>query len=217
MSTRKINKVVIHHSAVSQSDIQKVIRSFDQNHKRLHTTKNGFWFHIAYHYIIGEKWEIMQTRPLDEAWFHASNRKVNNESIGICLVGDFDKTTPNKVQYKRLNQLLIDLSKQYTFTIHYHKEYAKKTCPWNLFGYDKVQDPFIIKEIIMEFYKNTYAIENPKGGKIITDPAGAIQRITKKDGSIDVSELVHFICVGFERLAKRDDVQAKALSDLLKK
>lgn len=103
---------------------------------------------------------------------------------------------------------LIEMAKKYGI----RNLKPKETCH---FEYDPKFIP--IKEIIMEFYKNTYATENPKGGKIITDPAGAIQRITKKDGSIDVSELVHFMCVGFERLAKRDDVQAKALSDLLKK
>jgi len=67
------------------------------------------------------------------------------------------------------------------------------------------------------FYKEVFEKENPKGGKIFSDPAGAVKRCTNKDGTANVGELVYLLATLVERLGRRDDVQAKALADLLKK
>jgi len=134
---RKINKIVIHNSVTPRDfDFEKTLISFNNNHKKRLTKKygqplsSGKYKNIAYHFVISWNGEITQTRDLNLVWYHASNIAVNNESIWICLVWKFDEETPSLEQYKAIRQLLKDLKKQYNFTIHAHREFANKTCPW---------------------------------------------------------------------------------------
>ena len=138
---RKINKIVVHHSWVYQEDMSKVISSFNQNHKnRLHPNPNWYGLHIAYHYIIGVNWEIDKTRQIKEVGYHASNRGVNQESIGICLVWNFDLYQPTQDQYKALKELIEELKSGfgYNITIHGHNEFCNKSCPWKNFDFQKL-------------------------------------------------------------------------------
>ncbi len=137
---REIDKIVIHHSAVDQSDLNKAIHSFDENHKRLHEFVNWLGYHIAYHYLIADSWEVAQTRPLNEVWFHASDFPVNKTSIGVCFIGDFDKRVPTEKQYQAFAKLVEELEKQYDLSIHFHNEYAPKTCPGRMFDYNRARN-----------------------------------------------------------------------------
>jgi len=136
---RRINKVVVHHSAVDQPDMDKLLQSIQRTHKeKLKQPADKNWSHIAYHYIIWVDWDIRRTRDLDSVWRHASNLAVNKESIGICLSWNFDKHKPTREQYESLFILLSKLERKFNFTIHGHNEYADKTCPGNLFDMDKI-------------------------------------------------------------------------------
>jgi len=131
---RKINKVVIHHSAVEQPSLDKLCASMQRTHKarlKQPADKNGSC--VAYHYIIWVDWDIRQTRDINSVWRHASNLKVNNESIWIMLSGNLDKRSPYRIQLKALYSLLRKLDREYNFIIHLHREYANKTCPWSQF------------------------------------------------------------------------------------
>ena len=127
---------------------------------------------------------------------------MNNTSIGVCFCGDFDANKPSQKQYNALNQLLIDLSKKYTFTVHYHNEYSTKSCPGKNFDYTKVQSPFInIKEIIMSYYKDLYKKE-VTDPKVIKDVEKAISVCVKPDGTVVAEELMYFIALAAERAVK---------------
>jgi N-acetyl-anhydromuramyl-L-alanine amidase AmpD len=134
MKILKVKSLIIHHSATSKDfDTDKSIQSFNTNHKlRLHKEKNGFGMHLAYHYIIGGEGKVINTRPANEAGWHASNYWVNLNSLGICLIGNFDLEKPNAEQVYALRDLLRRLCAKYNLkkeNIHLHSEYAKKTCP----------------------------------------------------------------------------------------
>lgn len=138
---RLINKIVIHNSATPKDrELDKQIHSFNITHKqRLHPKVNWYWNHIAYHYVIWGNWELEKTRPLSEAWYHAWNRDINNESIGICLCWDFNIDIPNPEQYKTFVELIKEL--QWGFedlTIHLHNEFKKTSCPWKHFDFNLV-------------------------------------------------------------------------------
>lgn len=136
---RKIDSIVIHHTAVDQSNMIKLITSIDKSHKLrwLHKTKNALWYHIAYHYIIWVNWEVTQTRLHSEIWFHASNLTINSKSIWIALSGNMDNHAPAKNQMDALMVLILELNKIFwkTLDIRYHNEFAKKTCPGKKFPY----------------------------------------------------------------------------------
>lgn len=137
-----IKKIVLHHSITPRDfDIDKSISSFNNTHKeRLHPQENSLGYHIAYHYVIWWLWDVIQTRGIDEVWYHASNWKVNNESVGICLTGNFDEEKPNEKQLKALWNLLLELENEHDgVNIHFHNEFSSKSCPWTNLTVDIIE------------------------------------------------------------------------------
>lgn len=61
----------------------------------------------------------------------------------------------------------------------------------------------VITSTIMKFYEEIYKKENPKWGKIITDPQGAINRVVDKDWNIDISELIYLMLIAIERVWRK--------------
>jgi N-acetyl-anhydromuramyl-L-alanine amidase AmpD len=96
----------------------------------LHQPISKTGLYIAYHYVIGGKGEIKQTRLDDEIGYHASNWPVNKTSIGICLLGNFDVEKPNPVQLFTLRDLIKKIKgKFYIKEVVGHRKYSAKTCP----------------------------------------------------------------------------------------
>ena len=135
---REIKYIVIHHAAVDQPDLDKMLTSINRSHKaRLHPKPNKLWYYIAYHYIIWVDWETKQTRLLSEVWYHASNLAVNKTSIWIMLSWNLDLHAPTTEQLASLISLVMELKERFPWArVCYHREFAKKTCPWNMFPYD---------------------------------------------------------------------------------
>jgi len=124
----KVKYLVIHHSATG-SGCARVFRA-------LHRRING-WADIGYHYIIGNgtlsgDGEIEPGRPVWAAGAHS--RGHNNESIGICLVGNLNETFPSAKQMEALTELLIDLMADHALSssaILLHKDVpgCRTECP----------------------------------------------------------------------------------------
>ena len=200
--SRVIKKIVVHHSVTPRDlELEKSIKSFDNNHaERLHKTKNRLGFHIAYHYVIAWNGSYKKTRMWGEIWYHASNKKINNESIWICLTWNFDTEKPTKAQYASLNKIIDEIKVVYPdITIHWHNEYASKSCPWHNFDFTQLQN------IIMLFYeklrKDNYE-KTDKEKRVFKEPKAFIDRI--KDLSIDekFSELTYLVAILAEKLGK---------------
>ena len=75
---REINRIVFHHSASPRSTTAASIHHY-------HTSVKG-WSDTGYHFVIEAEGEIVPARPLDMVGAHA--RGHNNDSIGVCIVGD---------------------------------------------------------------------------------------------------------------------------------
>jgi hypothetical protein len=129
---RDIKYVVIHHSATARDQtLENSVQSFNNSHKqRLHPEKNSLWFHIAYHYVIAWDGRRAKTRWLDEIWYHASNWEVNEQSVWICLTGNFDIEHLSKYQLEAFQYLRWELEKKlWPLEIKFHNEFAAKSCP----------------------------------------------------------------------------------------
>jgi N-acetylmuramoyl-L-alanine amidase len=133
---RKINSIILHHSYTPKNfDLDKTIQSISRNHKeRLHQPRSKTGLYTAYHWIIGGNGKAINTRFYDEIGYHASNWPVNQTSIGICLVGNFDKETPNPVQLWALRDIIKEIkSLFYIQEVSGHRKYSSKSCPgWNM-------------------------------------------------------------------------------------
>lgn len=105
------------------------------NIKQDHISNRGF-DDIGYHYGIeqvGGIYQIMTGRGLEWQGAHV---KGWNDSIGICLVGNFDKEEPNTDALVLLSKLVLSLLFLFDkrpCDIHFHNEVSTKTCPGKLF------------------------------------------------------------------------------------
>ena len=134
--------IVIHHSA-STKDSPAIM---DRYHRR-----NGMENGLAYHFVIGNgrgmrdgevyvgnRW----TRQLHGG--HLQSEKLNKVSIGICLVGDFNKTKPTRKQLDSLEALLESLMRRCNLQardIETHKQIHPRhtACPGKRFDLNAVK------------------------------------------------------------------------------
>ena len=104
--------IVLHHSATNAGSV----KAFHRFH-----TKQGYGG-IAYHFVIGNgngmkdgevqetfRWQqqISGTHVTINSWDH------NVFGIGICLVGNFENSSPSKAQMAAVNRLISKLKKSY--------------------------------------------------------------------------------------------------------
>jgi hypothetical protein len=97
--------IIVHNSGTRQGNA----RIFDYYHRRVRKMPNG----LAYHFVIGNgtssgngqieignRWD----RQLNGGHVHSDY--LNYISIGICLVGDFNRDLPTKAEYEALDELI---------------------------------------------------------------------------------------------------------------
>lgn len=102
-----VRRLVVHHSATSSGSAGLV--------RVLHRGVFG-WDDIGYHYVIGNgtmtvEGLVEEGRP--EWAMGAHSRGNNGDSLGICLVGDFESSRPGSRQMKALGELLSDMLGRY--------------------------------------------------------------------------------------------------------
>lgn len=142
---RKIDKIVVHHSFTPKAlDMDKVINSISNNHKeRLHQPVSKTGLYVAYHYVIGAKGRVKRTRMDDEIGYHASNWPVNQTSLGICLLGNFDAEQPDPEQLWALRDIIKTIKARYVITsVKGHRAYSSKTCPGKNVTDQMIEDAF---------------------------------------------------------------------------
>jgi N-acetyl-anhydromuramyl-L-alanine amidase AmpD len=97
--------IVIHHSATTAGNAS----AFDRYHRNEKTMENG----LAYHFVVnngnggedgsvevGDRWK----KQLPGGHVHGDD--LNEQSIGICLVGDFEHFLPSEKQVASLKALI---------------------------------------------------------------------------------------------------------------
>lgn len=137
----KTDFIIVHCSATASGSVQS-FRDYHVNH-------NG-WRDIGYHWVIGNGHGMPdgQIEPgRDEQDTGAHCKGFNNTSIGICIVGDTDKTPPTPAQYEMLLSKLVQLCQKYMIPVKRilgHRETISgrmegKTCPGILVDMDKLR------------------------------------------------------------------------------
>jgi hypothetical protein len=135
--------IVLHHSGTPEGSAQ----GMDNYHRRVRRMENG----LAYHFVIGNGHGMKDgeiyvgnrwIRQLDGGHLHSF--KQNKVSLGICLVGNFDKTKPTTAQLKSLKALLATLETRCKITdsrITTHREInvVGTRCPGRFFPVSTLQ------------------------------------------------------------------------------
>jgi N-acetyl-anhydromuramyl-L-alanine amidase AmpD len=129
--------IVIHHTGT----VTGTAKGIDRFHREERHMENG----LAYHFLIGNgrgmgDGEIF----VGERWKkqlpggHLASETLNQSSIGICLVGNFDRTRPTKEQMESLKALtkkLLELTALPPSAVTTHREIhpGHTRCPGKLF------------------------------------------------------------------------------------
>jgi N-acetyl-anhydromuramyl-L-alanine amidase AmpD len=125
---KQISGIVVHHSATETGNAACF--------RVLHRVVNG-WNDVGYHFVIGNgslsaDGEVEYGRVLPFQGAHAKG--ANEYSVGICLVGNFNRTVPTAAQMDSLGILLRRLAVRYSIdrdfiTIHRLVEGSHTQCP----------------------------------------------------------------------------------------
>jgi len=165
-----IEYIIIHHSdseddnSENALEIKKYHTSYRINYKIVSEeefvqkiqlgTKAIFefpWTDVGYNYLIekvNDKFTIFIGRSLTIPGAHTL--KMNNKSIGICLIGNYDTTAPTEEQYNLIAHLCNIFTKCFEIPIENilgHREANKlnniisqKTCPGTKFDMDYLRN-----------------------------------------------------------------------------
>jgi LysM repeat protein len=110
------HSIVVHHSGVNEG----TLAGTERYHREVRRMENG----MAYHFLIGNgnglgdgqiavgnRWK----KQLDGG--HLASARQNQTAIGICLVGNFDKTKPTPKQMQALEALTRALLQRVKLTV----------------------------------------------------------------------------------------------------
>jgi len=138
-SLKNVEYIIIHHTK-RNNDFPSFIKF---RHKYLRG-----WEDIGYHYLIGNvrpftkngKLYFGRSENLEGA--HASGH--NKDSLGICLIGNFDKISPNEKQFETLFSFLEQKIKQHNIPLeniigHNELQNVIKSCPGKLVEMDYIR------------------------------------------------------------------------------
>ena len=137
---KKVEYIIVHHTQRNEDSPSWV---------RFRHKYNREWEDIGYHFLIGnpgpytEDGKLYEGRSEELVGAHALGH--NKNSIGICLIGDFDVFMPSEKQLKTLILFLREKIKQYGIPVENvkgHRELpnVKKTCPGKNVDMDYVRD-----------------------------------------------------------------------------
>jgi N-acetyl-anhydromuramyl-L-alanine amidase AmpD len=113
--------IVLHHSAATED---QTVQSIENYHLSLG------WEGVGYQYLINKAGQVWKGRPELYHGAHVSEQGMNKKSIGICVIGDFDKKLPTNAQVVSLTTLLKDIITRYPkIQIKYHRDFNPKSCP----------------------------------------------------------------------------------------
>lgn len=97
--------IIVHNSGTRQGNA----RAFDYYHKRVRRMQNG----MAYHFVVGNGTSSGNGQvEIGDRWRrqinggHVHSDYLNNISLGICLVGDFNRDRPTKAQLEATEELV---------------------------------------------------------------------------------------------------------------
>jgi hypothetical protein len=136
--------IVLHHSASPTGSAAQ----FDAYHRKV----KG-WDGLGYDFVIGNgrgspdgAVEVGYRWREQKRGAHAGDDRMNEEGIGICLVGDFTKTRPTPAQMASLNRLCNFLSAycdipRENYRLHGDVRNGGTVCPGPLFPRDFLSIP----------------------------------------------------------------------------
>jgi len=133
------NSIILHHSLTKDSE------TVSWGAIRRYHMEDLFWVDVGYHFGIeqvGNEHEIFVGRMLNEMGAHCKGQ--NEDSIGICFLGNFDEQYPHRDQWHLGVRLVRSLCEVFTIDkdhIYPHSRFAPwKSCPGRQFSIAEFKD-----------------------------------------------------------------------------
>ncbi len=118
--------LIVHHTETQGQTFEQI----NEYHRQKWDFPSSLGFYIGYHYFIDIDGQVRQGRADADEGAHCIG--YNLKSIGVCLNGNFDITTPTIPQINSLKKLLLELALKYKITndkIVPHRRFCStKTC-----------------------------------------------------------------------------------------
>lgn len=124
------NKITVHHTAGAynakwtEGEAAAEVRNVQQHHF------GQGWCDIGYHYLIGPDGSIFSGRSLFSIGAHTYGHNEGN--LGICLLGNFEHSTPTPQALKSLADLCAWFCQEldiHPSRIKGHRDYDATACP----------------------------------------------------------------------------------------
>lgn len=136
--TMNIDYIVLHHTASAGiTDGEKewnAIKSACQQ-------RRGSNYICDYHYGIGPTGNLYPGQPTNQPCWHCGDDDINNRSLAVACVGNFEEHQMPVLQKNRLIQYLQDLKAQYPKAkIMFHKEIVATLCPGKYYPYAEIRN-----------------------------------------------------------------------------
>ncbi len=130
---RPITRITIHHdgmqpfTSTSSEAAAARLESIRRSHLRRRPQRFG---DIGYHYAIDPAGRVWCCRPLSYQGAHVAGQNPGN--LGIVVLGNYDRQSPNRAQKAAIVSFLSSQSSQYSVPvsrIKTHQELAATACP----------------------------------------------------------------------------------------
>lgn len=132
-ATSFLRGIVVHHSGASGLQNVPAIAAY-------HVNERG-WPGIGYHYVIDDAGTVFKTNYISTLAYHSAGS--NKESIGICVLGNFEESDPTSAQLAALTALITAIREVHpTLYVAGHKDKTPTACPGRrLYDWLKQQYP----------------------------------------------------------------------------
>lgn len=127
--------IVIHHSATPDGVIYRDFDAIKRGHLARGYRDIGYQYVVEY---INGKLAVTKGRAEWDTGAHCIPR--NKDSIGICIVGNFQGTVPTEELYQFVATLCKDIMTRHPIKeIGGHNQYDATACPGQYFNVEKVR------------------------------------------------------------------------------
>ena len=177
MSTPKY--IIIHHSGSDY--VRPQFNGVNEWHKQQGYPLSTLNYHCGYHYFLETDAFLIQARLENDDGAHTIGH--NQDSIGICLAGDFNSGSPTVAQTIVLKNLLIKLQEKYQIPlaniIPHRQGQANRSCygwkldnDWakNLLN-ENLEKKLSMLKTLLELYQKLLSIRQKLGSQQKNDTA----------------------------------------------
>ena len=123
-----VRYIAIHHTEVSRSQRFCQLYSVNEFHRTRFDRRSTLGWYVGYNWFVDADGTLTQCRVAGEET--AAQLWHNFDTESICLAGNFNRELPTPAQILTLRRWLKE--RPY-LEIHFHKDFADRNCPGNLF------------------------------------------------------------------------------------